>query len=87
MKLDIRQAAISLGAVFGIVHFATVLLITLSGGALSGWWMTTHHVRAQYMVEPLNAGLLIVGTVVAAIIGAAIGALFAVIWNSIEKSG
>jgi len=81
MKINLQRAAVSFGFLFGIVHFVGVLLIALTSGKVVEWAMTMHHAFTLFNYLPLNVMNLIIGTVVAGIVGTIIGALFAAIWN------
>jgi hypothetical protein len=87
LELDVKRVALSLGALFGILHFAGVLAITLSGGAVAEYWMTIHHVKTIHTYLPLDISMLLIGTAGAVAVGTAIGALFVFIWNASGKSG
>lgn len=84
MNIDVNKAALSLGVLFGVLHFVGVLLITLSGGSYVELSMAMHHIKGAFTYLPLDAVNLVIGTIVAAVIGGIIGGLFAVIWNQFE---
>lgn len=85
MKLNLKQAAISLGILFGILHFVTVIFITQTNGKIINWWMASHHMQITYTTPALSVLTLIFGTISAAVIGAILGVLFVVIWNTFSE--
>ncbi len=86
MKIDMKQAALSLGLTFAAVHLAAVLLIVLSGGWVIGFSLSLHHIGGLTATAmPLDVVMLVAGTVLAFIAGAAAGALFSAIWNALDK--
>jgi hypothetical protein len=87
MKLNLKQASISLGIVFGAMHFLSVLLITQSNGMMVNWWMNSHHMQFASNIIDLNIFTLILGTISTSIIGALVGALFVIIWNHLDEVG
>ncbi|MBI5223922.1 hypothetical protein HY990_05890 [Candidatus Micrarchaeota archaeon] len=84
MKLNLKQASLSLGSVFGILHFVSALLITQTNGMMVNWWMSSHHLQIAPTIVSLNGFTLIFGTISATIIGTIIGGLFALVWNYFE---
>lgn len=86
MVLNVKRAALTLGILFGILHLVGVLLIVLSNGGILGWKLAMHHVQlgAPVSALPFNIVSLIIGTVVAFVGGAVVGALFAYIWNAMK---
>lgn len=84
MQIDVKRAALSLGALFGVLHFVGVLLIVFTQGSIVEWSMAIHHVEMPHRYLTLNIADLAVGTVTAAITGAVTGALFAYLWNKLE---
>lgn len=82
MGIDAKRAAVSLGGLFAVLHFIGVLLRVGTNGEIVKYVMELHHVRVLQMVFlPLDVGSLIIGTVLAAIVGGIVGWLFATIWN------
>ncbi len=86
MKIDMKQAALSLGLTFAVIHFAAVLLVVLSGGWIVGFSLWLHHIGGLTATAmPLDIIGLVVGTLLAFVAGAAAGALFVAIWNALDK--
>jgi len=85
VKLNAKQAGLSLGILFGMTHFVGVFLITLTNGGIVEFAMRIHHIKTPLIYLPLDIGNLIIGTILATISGIAIGALFATIWNMLEE--
>lgn len=85
MKLNVKQAAISLGATFGTIHLVVICLILLTAGSILRSMMLWHGVQIQYTYAPISAVDVILGAARATMAGALIGAFFAVIWNALER--
>ncbi len=86
MKLRVRQVSLTLGAVFALLHFAFVLLVTFSGGSLLANELRLHHLTTPFSALPLNLPDLVLGTLIASLVGTLIGALFTAIWNALDQS-
>jgi len=85
LKLDMRNAALSLGLLFAVLHLAGALLIILTNGAAIGYVQYIHFLRMQTQYSGFTPTILVEGMVTAFIIGAFIGALFAWIWNRVSR--
>lgn len=84
IEINEKKSAISLGLLFGLIHFAWVLLVVTTSGGVSEWSMTLHHMRTQMAYPGLDVANLVIGTIFATVTGAVIGWLFATIWNRID---
>ncbi len=86
MKIDPVRAGLSLGILFLLFHFVGVLLITLTSGAFLDWILSLSHIRTALVYLSLNVASLVIGTVLAGVVGFIAGALFALIWNAFEPA-
>ncbi len=73
-----------MGILFAIMHFVAILLVALTNGAVVELAMALHSVRTVLVYLSLDFATLILGTILAGVIGFIVGALFALIWNSFE---
>lgn len=80
-KLNNRKVAIVLGALFAVLHFVARVVDASTGRAITKLVFSLHGISLPYTQLPMDAGTLIIGTLLAAVLGAAIGWLFAEIWN------
>lgn len=83
MKCDIKKSGMSLGILFGIMHFAWVVLVTATNGWIVEWIMSLHNVQMEHSYPPFDLVNLIIGTIIAIILGFVIGSLFAIIYNNL----
>lgn len=86
MKLSQKTAGLSLGSLFGLIHFAWVVVVAAGvGGKLMGWWDTRHFITVNYTVDGFSIGAAIFGVILAFVCGFVIGWIFAWLWNYFEK--
>lgn len=83
-KIDIKKSTISLGVLFAIMHFVWGLIIALFGKLPVEIIHDVHFISLDYEILNFDIVVWILGTIEAAIIGAIIGAFFAIIWNSLK---
>ena len=61
--ISVKRAALSLGALFGVLHFVWALLVSLTAGGIVQWAMSLHGMRANFVYLPLDVVNLLIGTV------------------------
>jgi hypothetical protein len=86
-QISLTKAGIVLGIVFGAWHLCWSILVA------AGWaqpiidfvfWM--HFIKPVYVIEPFELPRMIILVAVTTALGAAIGALFAFVWNLFHKA-
>lgn len=82
MQINRKQAGLSLGILFGLMHL-TWLLALVTGWAelLMNLMMKYHFVSKTYQIGSFDLGIGIVGLVGAFLCGYLTGWIFAYIWN------
>ena len=78
-ELNPIRAGVSLGLLFGIIHAIWVVLIATWPGMMAATYGM--HFISRESAMPFAASMAVAGIVAAAICGAIVGWLFAVIWN------
>ena len=84
-QLDEKTAAISLGLLFAVLHFAGTLVLFAGGQGLLDWFHAIHFISVQETLIAFDPMVLVIGTVAAFVGGAIVGGLFAAIWNRVAK--
>lgn len=86
-QISLAKAGIVLGIVFGTWHLCWSILVA------AGWaqpiidfvfWM--HFIKPVYVIEPFELARMIILVAVTTALGAAIGALFGLVWNLFHKA-
>ena len=85
MKLDGKKLGLTLGIFFAIMHTAGVVLLLITRGWLLSWVLAAHFVSASISLMPFNGFALIGGILTAFVVGCAVGAVFALVWNVVMK--
>ena len=84
--IDPVRAGIALGALIGLWHLSWSILVAF-GRAQPVidfvFWM--HFIKPPYVVQPFNLATAIVLLIVTLSLGFAIGSIFALLWNWIQK--
>lgn len=81
-KMDVKSVALTVGATFGVLHALGVLGMQVG---LMRYWMWAHLVSFQYEVRAFSLVAFIVGIVVASVVGAGVGWLFASVYNALAR--
>ncbi len=85
-RIEVKTAALSLGAFAFLVHLLWVLAVAAGfGQALGNWRFSLHFVSMQFAVMPFDFVNAIALLITAFILGAVAGALFATLWNHFSK--
>ncbi len=86
-KLDQKKVAITVGIFLGTVHIIWAVLVALG---LAQQWInfaqTMHFLSATHTVLSFSVGTALLLIVMASVIGAAVGWLFAALWNWVNKT-
>lgn len=84
--LNARKVALALGGTVALVHVAWSLIVALGWGqSLVNFVHTIHFVEPIVVITPFNFGTAVLLVVLAGIVGAAAGYLFATVWNWVHK--
>ena len=81
-KLNVRNAGLSLGILFAIMHILGIITMRLGG---LKYWMWAHFVDFNYTIQNFNVLALIVGTAVAFAVGVFIGIIFTLLYNALSE--
>ena len=82
--LNAKRVALALGGTFAAVHIIWSLVIALGWGqGLVDFLHSMHFIKPVVMVEPFNFGTAIGVVILAGIVGAVVGFIFANIWNRV----
>ena len=87
MNLNAHKAGLALGGLFGAAHFAWSLVVLLGvGQALLDFIFRLHMIPPVYTVGPFDVVMSASLIVVTAVIGYAVGYVFALIWNRVHNA-
>jgi len=85
-EIKTKNAALSLGILAALLHATWVIVVALGAGqAMADWKLGSHFLKIPYTVsafDPLTGIALIITSFIG---GAIVGAVFAVIWNWLNK--
>lgn len=84
--LDSKQVALSLGITAAIVHavWSFILLIGMGNAVMSTWHRLCSY-QMPFQVLPFDFGVAIMGFIGTFILFAAMGWLFAMVWNNVQS--
>lgn len=85
-SLDSKQVALSLGLTAAIIHAIwSVILLIGAGNWVMGTWHRLCSYQMPFQVLPFDLGVAVMGFIGTFILFAAMGWLFAVVWNSVQS--
>jgi hypothetical protein len=86
-KISPTKAGIVLGIVLGAWHLCwSILVATRWAQPVVDFVFWMHFIKPVYVIEPFELTRMIILVVVTTALGAAIGALFAVVWNLFHQA-
>jgi hypothetical protein len=86
MKLNPNKVAMTLGVFAAIVHAVRGVIVALGWApALMSWMLDLHFLNNPFTVQPFNLTRWVTLIVVTAVIGYAVGYIFATVWNKVNK--
>ena len=84
--MNVYKAGLVLGAVIGGWHlcWATLVALRFAQPVIDFvFWM--HFVKPVYVIEPFEIARAAILLIVTAVLGFAIGSIFAMVWNAVHK--
>ena len=84
--LDTKHVALSLGATAAIIHavWSFILLIGAGNAAMSLWHRLCSY-EIPFQIQPFDVGVAVMGFIGTFVLFAAVGGLFAFVWNSLQS--
>ncbi|MDO8452773.1 MAG: hypothetical protein Q7S79_03410 [bacterium] len=86
MKLNPHKTGLALGAFAGLMH--VVWSLAVATGFAKVWLdfvLSIHFLDNPYTILEFNLGQALLLVVVASVVGYAVGNLFALVWNKVQK--
>ena len=83
--IDVKKTGLSLGIVVGILYMLRSLVFVLFGQQVIGWVGRVHMIKLPVTLMLSWSGFIL-GLTVHLIIAFVLGALFAAIWNVVNKN-
>lgn len=85
--LDSKQVALSLGITAAIIHaiWSFILLIGAGNAVMSTWHRLCSY-QMPFQIQPFDWGIAVMGFVGTFVLFAAMGWLFAFVWNTIHSN-
>lgn len=87
MNINAHKAGLALGGLLGVFHLAWSLLVLMGvGQALLDFIFTLHMIHPVYTVGPFSIGMAAALVLMTAVMGYALGYVFALIWNRVHNN-
>lgn len=74
-----------MGLLSAAAHAAAVLILAVNPAGFAAWALGTSSLHMRHLHPPVGAGILLLGALQALVMGAFLGGLFALIWNSMDN--